>query len=52
MISILRTLFEHLSTAGNVYGWRIDAIVIGGILWVVASSFEQARSVLAVQPVQ
>ncbi len=29
----LHSLLENMASAGNLYGWRLDAILIGGLFW-------------------
>jgi hypothetical protein len=31
----LHSLQQSLVSAGTRYGWRLDAIVIGGLLWML-----------------
>jgi hypothetical protein len=33
----LHSLLDNLLTTGTITGWRIDAILIAGLLWVLAS---------------
>jgi len=44
----LHSLFSNLATAGTVYGWRVDAILLGGLLWTLAALSEPIRN--AAQP--
>jgi hypothetical protein len=37
-MSNLQSLFENLWTAGTLYGWRIDAVLIGGLLWLLMTT--------------
>jgi len=43
-MSTLHSLFDSLAAAGTAYGWRIDAIVLGGVLWAFAAGYTQVRS--------
>ena len=36
-MSTLHSLLEHAAAAGTLYGWRIDAIVLGSMLWALAA---------------
>lgn len=31
----LHSLQQNLLIAGTTYGWRLDAIVMGGLLWML-----------------
>jgi len=31
----LHSLQQNLLMAGTMYGWRLDAVVIGALLWVL-----------------
>ena len=42
-MSTLHSLFENIATAGTLYGWRIDAILLGSMLWALAASSVQLR---------
>src|SRR6267378_4005676 len=46
-MSILHSLLENLTAAGSLYGWRIDAMVLGGLLWALATSYGQVRATIA-----
>jgi|GEM_PF-4894053 len=46
-MSTLHSLFGNLAAAGTVYGWRIDAIMLGGLLWALAASYSQLRATIA-----
>ena len=37
----LHSLIGSLSDAGTSYGWRIDALLIGSMLWLVSASLSQ-----------
>jgi hypothetical protein len=36
-MSGLQSLLDNLLTTGTITGWRIDAILIAGLLWVLAT---------------
>lgn len=38
MGSPLRSLIDSVAAAGAVYGWRLEAILLTGALWVVTST--------------
>ena len=40
-MSSLHSLLENLIAAGSIAGWRIDAILLGSILWAVSTSYTQ-----------
>ncbi len=44
MSSTLHSLYENLTAAGIIYGWRLDAVVISGLLWTVALGARQLRT--------
>ena len=37
-MSTLHSLLDNLAAAGIAYGWRIDAIVLGGLVWALAAA--------------
>lgn len=46
-MSTLHSLLDNLTAAGTAYGWRIDAILLGGLLWAVAAGYAQVRTSIA-----
>jgi hypothetical protein len=46
-MSTLHSLLDNLAAAGTVYGWRIDAILLGGLVWALAAGFAQLRTSIA-----
>jgi hypothetical protein len=42
-MSTLYSLLEHSAAAGTLYGWRIDAILLGSMLWALAAGSMQLR---------
>jgi len=46
-MSPLRSFLEHAAAAGTLYGWRIDAILLGGMLWALAAGTMQLRLVIS-----
>jgi hypothetical protein len=46
-MSTLHSLLDNLASAGSIYGWRIDAMVLGGLLWAVAAGYGQVRTSIA-----
>jgi hypothetical protein len=46
-MSSLHALLDNLVAAGSLYGWRMDAIVLGGMLWLLAAGFTQIRIAIA-----
>jgi len=46
-MSTLHSLLDNLAAAGIAYGWRIDAIVLGGLVWALAAGYEQVRTAIA-----
>jgi hypothetical protein len=43
----LHSLLDNLTAAGSIYGWRFDAIVLGGLLWVLSAGYGQVRTAIA-----
>jgi hypothetical protein len=46
-MSTLHSLLDNLTAAGSLYGWRIDAMVLGGLLWALATGIGQVRTTIA-----
>ena len=46
-MSTLHSLLDNLTAAGSLYGWRIDAMVLGGALWALATGYGQVRTTIA-----
>lgn len=46
-MSTLHSLLDSLAAAGSFYGWRIDAIVLGGLLWALTAGYTQVRTAIA-----
>jgi hypothetical protein len=46
-MSTLHSLLDNLAVAGMIYGWRIDAMVLGGLLWALAAGYGQVRTTIA-----
>lgn len=46
-MSTLHSLLDNLAAAGSLYGWRIDAMMLGGLLWAVAAGLTQVRTTIA-----
>ena len=46
-MSTLHSLLDNVAAAGSVYGWRIDAMVLGGLLWALATGYGQVRTSIA-----
>ena len=46
-MSALHSLLYNQAAAGIPYGWRIDAIVLGGLVWALAAGYEQVRTAIA-----
>ena len=42
-MSTLHTLLENVAAAGSLYGWRMDAIVFGSMVWALAAGSAQLR---------
>lgn len=39
----LHSALGSLATTGTLYGWRIDAMLISGLLWATVASYAQPR---------
>jgi len=39
----LHSLLEHVATAGSLYGWRMDAILLGSMLWALTAGSTPLR---------
>jgi len=42
-MSTLHSLFENIAAAGTLYGWRIDAILLGSMLWALTAGPAHVR---------
>lgn len=43
----LYSIIDSVVAAGTIYGWRIDAIAIGGLLWALACGYTKIRVAIA-----
>jgi hypothetical protein len=43
-MTTLHSLLDSLAAAGIASGWRIDAIVLGGLFWALAAGYTQVRT--------
>ena len=43
-MSTVHSLLDSLAAAGTAYGWRLDAIVLGGLFWALAAGYAQVRT--------
>ena len=41
MMGSLHSLLDNLVAAGVSYGWRLDALLLGAMLWVLAAGSAQ-----------
>jgi hypothetical protein len=46
-MSTLHSLLDNLAAAGSIYGWRFDAMALGGLLWALTVSYTQVRASIA-----
>lgn len=46
-MSTLHSLRDNLTAAGSAYSWRIDALVLGGLLWALTAGYTQIRTAIA-----
>lgn len=44
MSHTLHSLIETVAAAGAAYGWRLDAVLLTGALWVAASAVRRLVS--------
>jgi hypothetical protein len=42
-MSRLHSLLDNLLAAGSLYGWRLDVLLLGGVLWMLALGGAQLR---------
>jgi hypothetical protein len=42
-MSSMHSLLDNLVAAGSLYGWRIDALVLGSVLWALTAGYSQVR---------
>ena len=47
MVSSVHSLSDNLVNTAIISGWRIDAILISGIIWMLMSGYMQLRTALA-----
>ena len=42
-MNTLHSLLENVATAGSLYGWRMDAILLGSMFWALTASSAHLR---------
>jgi hypothetical protein len=42
-MNTLHSLFQNVTAAGSLYGWRMDAIVLGSMLWALTAGSAHLR---------
>jgi hypothetical protein len=42
-MNTLHSFLENLATAGSLYGWRMDAILLGSTLWALTAGSAHLR---------
>lgn len=47
MGNTLRSLIDIVAVAGTLYGWRVDAVLLTGALWVAASAARRLVTAIA-----
>jgi hypothetical protein len=47
MGNTLHSLIDSVAAAGTVYGWRLDAVLLTGALWIATSTARRLVSVIA-----
>lgn len=40
----LHSVFQGVMMAGTLYGWRLDAMVMSGLLWAVLAAYDQVAT--------
>ncbi len=45
-MSTLHSLLDNLASAGSNYGWRMDALMLGGLIWALTAGYEQVRTAI------
>jgi hypothetical protein len=43
----LHSLIDSVAAAGTVYGWRLDAVLLTGALWIATCTARRLVSVIA-----
>ena len=46
-MSSIHSLADNLVSVAIMSGWRIDAILMGGVLWALMSAYTQLKTALA-----
>lgn len=46
-MSSIHSLLDNILAAGSLYGWRVDAIVLGTMLWLLTAGISHVRVSLA-----
>lgn len=46
-MSSFHSLLDNVVAAGNVYGWRFDAMMLGVVLWALTVGHAQLRTSIA-----
>jgi hypothetical protein len=47
MGNTLHSLIDSVATAGTVYGWRLDAVLLTGALWIATCTARRLVSAIA-----
>jgi hypothetical protein len=45
----LHSTFESIMAAAIVYGWRIDALALSVLLWIMVATYDNVKEAVAVQ---
>ncbi|HEY8678932.1 MAG TPA: hypothetical protein VIN39_09915 [Candidatus Dormibacteraeota bacterium] len=40
-MSTMQSLLNNIAAAGSLYGWRLDAILLGSLLWAITISAQR-----------
>jgi len=43
MMSTMHSLVSNVTAAGTLYGWRIDALALGSLVWIATTGYSQLR---------
>jgi hypothetical protein len=45
-MNTLHSLLENAAAAGSLYGWRMDAMLLGSMLWALTAGSAHLRLVI------
>jgi len=47
MGTTLHSLIDSMAAAGTIYGWRLDAVLLTGALWIATSTARRLVTAIA-----